>query len=426
MGKQVKKRKKQKPANPTRGMLVRQREDGTTTYTPLAKVNGKQKSLGTFEDLDEARAVRHAYFKHKAAKGERAPAQSGVFTVAELGALCLKDAPEWDVDRWRKRVLEMAEFAQWPAVEVGREHVQIWLDQMATTPIEKGVNAGELPTRATLTSALALLRRVFKWAAMPARKYVSRNPCEGVTIGNSTDQKPKTRRRQLDYLREPECQLLLDAPRHVLPLEPRTKFLVLLFSGARPADVWRLEWPCIDWANESIRFTSTKTSGQQNRDYIVHALPQLMAALREWHMHCGRRDEGLVFRNEDGQVYARGYDAGWPDKKSRQHRFKYEGGQVVEHWKDEAVRIERGYRHKLGITRDAPLYAFRHTLASHLLLGTKLFTGGRSWSREEVQSQLGHLDSKATEAYCRSLGILGKRASTESKAALKLQKKAER
>jgi integrase len=412
-----------KPRDPNKGIRIREREDGTLSYQALVKVDGKQISLGTHDTLTDAQADRHAFYKRRELEGRAVPKDSGILTVAELGALCLANAPEWDVDRWRKRVLERAEFAQWPATDVGQEHVQVWIDQMANTPIDYGPQRGEKPSRGTLHSALSLLRRVYKWAKMPARKYVSHNPCEGVTIGNSTDAKPRSRVRVLDYLREDECQKLLDAPRSKLPLEPRTKFLVLLFSGARPADVFRLTWDRIDWENESIHFTSTKTSKRRNNDYTVHALPQLMAALREWHMHCGRRTEGLVFRNEDGEVFARGYDAGWANKRYRQPKVKERGGVVVERKLAKEITVMEGYRAKVGITRDVPLYALRHSCASHLLLGTVSWTGGRQWSREEVQAQLGHLDSAATEWYMKSLGILGKRAASESKAALKLQKK---
>lgn len=390
-----------------KGVRRRVLGDGTEVFDPLVKIDGKQRSLGACPTPELAAAKRHAHFKILASEGVRVPRDTGVLTVAQLGAACL--SAEWDVDRWRARVLEMAEFAEWPANEVAPDDVQIWIDKMANTPIAVGRGKGELPTRGTLHSAISLLRRVFRWARMPARRYVTHNPVDGVTIGNSTDVKPKSKRNLLDYLREDEAKRLLDAGEDVIGLEPKTKFVVLMFSGARPSDVWRLSWDRIDWSAESIRFTSTKTSKVEAHDYTVHALPQLMAALRAWHMRCGRRASGLVFPSEDGQVYRRGYDAGWSDKRERR------GG--------EEVRVTPGYRTKLGIAREVPVYALRHTCACQLLLGGELFTGGRMWSREEVQSQLGHRDSKATEHYMRALGILGRRAARESKEALKAARK---
>ncbi len=106
--------------------------------------------------------------------------------------------------------------------------------------------------------------------------------------------------------------------------------------------------------------------------------------------------------------YFSDYDGGWADKRDRK------GG--------EDVKVYQGYRSKAGIARDVPLYALRHTCACQLLLGSQLFTGGRQWSREEIQSQLGHRDSKATEHYLRALGILGRRAALESREALKKNK----
>jgi integrase len=416
-------RKKTAPKKP-RGIRERVLSDGTRKYDPLVRIDGAKVTLGTCDTLDEAVAMRHAHFKALAKKGEPVRVDPGILTVRQLGNLCLKETgKEWDEDRWRARVLT-ASWADLPATQVTEDDVRVWLDDMARTPIATGSSAGELPTRGTLHSALSLLRRVYRWGRMPTRRYVTHNPAEHVTIGDSTDVKPKSNRRALDYLREGEAKRVMDA-RPTIPLEAWAKFMVLMFAGCRPSDLWRLTWDRVDWAAESIRFTSTKTSKQEARDYTVHALPQLMAALREWHLFCGRRETGLVFRNPDGGVFARGYDGGWSDKKFKQRRRKQVDGRVVETTKAEDVSVQRGLRHKMGITREVPLYALKHTLASHLLLGSDLFTGGRAWSREEVQSQLGHLDSSATEHYMRSLGILNRRASKESKAALKLQKSRE-
>lgn len=442
------------PEKPPKGIRRRVLGDGREVFDPLVKIKGKQKSLGTCDSLDEAIAMRHAYFQKLSKEGEHVPRDIGVLTVAQLGELCPMN--EWDVDRWRARVLEMAEFARWPATQVLPEHVQIWIDNMANTPIKVGRSAGELPTRGTLESAISLLRRVYRWARMPSRRYVTHNPAEGVTIGNSTDAKPKSKRNLLEYLWENEAKILLEASDAAIPLEPKTKFVVLMMSGARPSDVWRLRWERIDWSAESIRFTSAKTSKVEAHDYTVHALPQLMAALRKWHFSKGRPATGLVFPSidEDGNetIYPRGYDAGWADKLERRHRVWFvddtedgslsadstrpkqatrTGAEAKELRKQHGERrtskgklkVTPGWRSKLGIKREVPLYALRHTCACQLLLGSQLFTGGRQWSREEIQSQLGHRDSKATEHYMRALGILGRRAALESKAALQRVKK---
>lgn len=439
----MKRRKQSMP----KGIRRRELADGSEVFDPLVYIDGRKRTLGACQTLAEAQALRHAFFKQRASEGASVPRDIGVLTVAQLGDLCLSSS--WDVDRWRARVLEMAEFAHWPAPQVLDEHVQIWVDKMARTPIQSGRGAGELPTRGTVYSALSLLKRVYAWAKMPARRYVTHNPCDNVTIRNSTDIKPKSKRNVLDYLREHEARLLLEAKPETIPLEPKTKFITSMMSGARPSDVWRLRWERIDWSAETIRFTSTKTSKEEAHDYTVHALPQLMSALREWWLANGRPDSGLVFPSEDGQVYARGYDAAWSDKRERRHNVWYvdgtedgslsagtrpgkgalSGAAAKELRRERGERrvskrelaVTPGWRAKLGIKRQVPLYALRHTCACQLLLGSELFTGGRQWSREEIQSQLGHRDSKATEHYMRALGILGRRAAVESKAALKSQ-----
>lgn len=423
-------KRKPAPPPPPKGIRRRVNADGSVVFDPLVWVDvdgkRKQRSLGACDTFDEAVALRHAHFKKMARKGEPVRADPGILTVAQLGALALADAPEWDVDRWRARVLEMAEFATWPATQVTEEHVQVWVHQMATTPIATGRGKGKPPSRPTVYSALSLLRRVYRWGKMPARRYVTHNPAQHVTITNSTEVRLQSQRNALDYLREDEAQKLLEAPREVMPLEAKAKFCTIMVAGPRPIDVWRLRWERFDWRGECIRFTSSKTSRHGGSDYVVHPLPQLWAVLREWWLASGRPTAGLVFPagvNEDGseRVYARGYDADWQDKRARRksrRRPELHDGQELR----APLKVTPGWRSKLGIKRDVPLYALRHTAACHLLLGTPSFTGGRMWSREEVQAQLGHKDSAATEHYMLSLGILGRRAAAESKAALRRQR----
>lgn len=452
-------RKKPVVPPPPKGIRERVAKDGTIKFLALATLErGKQRSLGTYDTFDEAVAARAAYFARIAQQGNPAPrADSGILTVNQLGRACLQAmaAPAWDVNRWEVRVAT-AKWADWPAVQLSRENVQVWIDEMANTPIASGRSAGELPTRATLHSALSLLRRVYRWAQKPARKLVTHNPADGVTIGNSTDAKPRTRRFAFDYLREDEARLLLEATPNRLPLHAKAKFVMLMIAGARPKDVWGLEWPAVDWRAQAIQFSSTKTQHHGASDYVVHPLPQLMSVLREWWLACGRPTAGLVFPagvRQDGtqRRYARGYDAGWQDTKERRrsvwhvdhtldrslsadgtNNAKERGGAEARRLrrlhgerreKRSELSVRRGWRSKLGITRDVPLYALRHTCASHLLLGTELFTGGRAWDPVEVQSQLGHKDIKATERYMVALGIRAHRAAKESRVALALQKK---
>jgi integrase len=450
--------RKPKPPKKPKGVRERVLDDGTTRYLAYVTVAGKQKALGTCDTFNEAVALRHAYFealKAKAAEtGQVVRMDPGILTVAQLGALCLQAGSEdWDGRRWR-RIVETADFAGWPASEVNERHVRLWIAKLAKTPIASGRSAGQRPTRPTVASALSLLRRVYRWGAMPEREYVTHNPAERVTIGESTELKLKTNRNILDYLREDEARAVLESKK--LPLRRRAMFVMLMIAGPRPKDLWRLAWDRVDWKAESIRFTSTKTAAEVSSDYTVHPLPLLMAVLREWWLASGRPAHGLIFpagTRKDGtqKTFGNGYDAGWQDKRERRTRVWYvdntedgslsadstrpkkatvtgEQGKHLRRLYGERrtskgeLKVTPGWRSKLGITRDVPLYALRHTCACHLLLGTPLFTGGRMWSREEVQAQLGHKSSDATERYMLALGIKARRAAIESRAALKAVK----
>lgn len=410
-----------------KGVRKRTLKNGSVVYDALVYEKRKQILLGVCDTVSEAEALRHAYFHCRVEEGESIPHDTGILTLRELGHLYLDTlspvALKTNKSRWKARVADLAEFIDWPLSQIDENHVRIWVDRMCETPIATGKSAGELPGRTTVQSSIDLLRAAFRWAAMPRQGYVTTNPVANVTIKSSTTTKPKGTKWLFDYLREDEAKKLMETD--VLGLEPKTKFLVLMFSGARPSDVWRLEWQRIDWSAETVEFGNKKTG----RPYVVNMLPQLAAALREWWLASGRRQRGLVFPSgATDEVYADGYDAGWADKKERRHwswRVKGEREHTRDaagehrHNKKEHVAVTPGYRTKVGIRRPVPLYALKHTLACHLLLGTPLFTGGRRWSREEIQSQLGHKSSKATERYMLALGLASRRAAEESREALK-------
>jgi integrase len=463
----VKKRRPPPPPPPQpeklpTGIRRKPNKDGSVSYLAYAYEGGAQISLGARDSVDAAVALRLAYYQVKANEGLPTPEDLGILTLRQLGALYFDQfGQKWDKRRWSARIEGMAEFIDWPITQIGQEHVRRWIAKMAATPIASGKNAGEKPTRGTLHSAIVLLRTVFAWACMPDQGYLTINPCPAheVTIKSSTRERPKSRRNVFDYLREDEARLL-NEPKIEIPLAQLTKFRVLMWAGPRPIDAWRLSWPDIDWSTDIVKFGSSKTSHDQITEYFVHMLPQLAAGLREWWLACGRPKRGLVFPSgsfdEKGNElpYTSGYDAGWQDKSERRQWVYYvdntedgslsadstrpkratrTGAQAKElrrlHGERKKsvgeLKVTPGWRSKLGITRDVPLYALRHTCACNLLLGTDYFVGGRTWTREEVQSQLGHKDSSATEFYLRALGLASRKAVVESREALK-KKRSER
>ena len=406
-------------------------------YDAYAYEKGERITLGNCDTPAEAEALRYAYFQQKAAEGEPVPDTSGVLTLRQLGALYFTQyGTRKERDRWAARIEGMAEFIDWPITQIDEHACRLWIAKMAKTPIAKGRNAGLLPTRLTINSSTSLLRSVFGWACMPEQGYLTRNPMplKEVTLSTSTKQRLESGRDKFDYLREAEALKLWNAPERLVPLRAKTIFLTLMLSGARPGAIWALDWADIDWASRRMRIQDLKNRHREITHYEIHMLPQLFETLAKWHLRCGRRSTGLVFQGPKGKPHAEGYDAGWSDVSYRPSLFRVNPngkhkdgkGHPADKIKSEEVKVRRGYRSKLGITRDAPLYSLRHTLGCNLLLGTQFFTGGRAWSREEVQGQLGHKDPKATEHYMRALGIRSHRAAQETAEALRTARKAKR
>lgn len=406
-----------------KGIYERVTREGETKYDAIVSRSDGGKSstlhLGTRDELGDAVALRNAYHNKVANKaGADSVAAPGMLTVRQLGAMALEKAPKHKRTRWNGRVCRAA-FIDWPATQVTELEIQKWVDDQANELIATGRNAGETPCYNTVFLALCLLRTVYKWGAMPKRRYVTHNPALHVTISSSTDAVLKSNRNLFDYLREADAIRVIQGESKI-GLEPWVKFMVSMFSGARPGDVWRARWERVDWDVKSIQFTSAKTSKRESRDYTVHMLSPLFMALRKWWMRHGQPTSGLIFPSATtGEAYASGYDAGWQDiKQKRKYSWVRADGTLGTN-KETEVRVTPGYRSKLGITRDVPLYSLRHTCACNLLLGTKTFTGGRTWSREEVQSHLGHTGPEATEHYMRALSIAGHRAVKESREAIR-------
>ena len=215
-----------------------------------------------------------------------------------------------------------------------------------------------------------------------------------------------------DYLHEPEVRRILDSGD--LHQRPRTAFVLLAFTGARPMDLYRLGWDSVDISAATVRYWSHK----RDRFYVAHMLPNALDVLRTWWLASGRPSTGLLFPGAGGEPHADGYDWGWPDKREKKHvRWSLADGSTTGRKEDE-VTVTPGWRSRIGIRRDLPLYSLRHTAASHLLLGTELFTGGRRWSLEEVASFLGHADLSTVRRYAVSLGLASQRAVEESRVAL--------
>jgi integrase len=380
-------------------------------YDVIVSVDGKKKTLHSGDDRLKAEAVLARWHFRRRQGGHRVPDKSGIITMRKLGELYVAELPRERqaeaASRWRARV-DTGEWADWPIAQVGERAVRKWVDRMARTPVKSGKSAGKLPKRQTIQNALNLLRGAFRWAII--EEHAVSNPAEKVSIRGSTVARPEssTVGEAFDYLRADEVQRILDA---AIPLKPKTAFVLLAFTGARPKDLYLLTWDRVDVRAATIRYRTHK----KGRDYVVHMLPPALEAIRAWWMAAGQPVMGLVFPGVDPdtkrpRAHTKGYDWGWSTTSGKRRV-------------GDADEPYAGYRERMGIKRVVPLYSLRHSAASHLLLGTPIYTGGRRWSQEEVASQLGHGDLSTVRRYVVALGIASQRAVEESREALKSGKK---
>jgi integrase len=388
-------------------------KDGTQRFDVLVYKDGKKITLaGGLKSQAEADVYLLAYQQERAEHGLFVPLDSGVMTVRRLGELYLaavnKRTAKTDRRRWNARVLP-AEFIDWPLTQLSEQAVRRWIDTMARTEVQVGKAKGQRPSRGTLATALAVLRSALKYGVMHG--HIDTNVAKRVTIGDSTMAAPKGTAQGdgYDYLHEAEVRRLLDA--ESLPQRQRTAFVLLAFTGARPMDLYRLTWDRVDVGGATVRYHSHK----RDRDYTAHLLPQAHQVLRAWWIASGRPGEGLVFPGKGGAPHTDGYDWGWADSTGRLQWSNRLRDGSLQRGKAEEITVQPGWRSKIGIRRELPLYSLRHTAASHLLLGTPLFTGGRRWSMEEVASFLGHADMSTVRRYCVALGIASMRAVEESR-----------
>lgn len=391
--------------------------DGSKRWDVLTKEGGKQSTLkGGLKTLAEAESWQAEHIRERAQVGLFVPYDTGVTTVRQLGHLYLnsltKEKLVTDKSRWAARV-ESAEFIDWPLTQLNEQAVSRWIDTMATTEITTGKSKGKRPERTTLQNSLNLLRGALRWAKIHG--HVPVNVAMNVTIRDSTTAAVSSGIDDFDYLRVDEVTRILKSER--LPQRQRVAYTLLMFTGARPKDLYLLTWDRVDVAGATIAFRTHKKS----RDYLAHLLPPALDAVREWWIRSGRPSKGLMFVGPKGRPHAKGYDWGWADKMEKRHWKKLLKKTGVKKRFDSRhpAKVTPGWRHKVGITRPVALYCMRHTCASHLLLGTQMFSGGRRWSEAEIASHLGHADLTTVKRYMVALGISSKLAVEESRAALK-------
>jgi integrase len=362
---------------------------GRLRFRARALINGERKSLGLYDTPEEAGKV------YAATLDQLAGEERGVTLVAwgekwlqRRGSDGLHRAQHKAVSTWKTHVA-CAHFACWPMRRIGRTDVVRWIRELLRKPATRAKTSGppgrrvvelkELDrtlSRQTAINALALLRRALNDAADEG--LIPGNVALGVGV-------PRVPRSDegWTYLSAAE---IADVFGVELTDEQRAIFTVAIFVGMRAGELWGLRWAdvILDGARPEIvvrySYRGPTKSGKVRR---VPLLRQAREGLEAWRRAKPAIGSALVFPADGGGCHAEGFEAGW-------------------------ARVRR----LACIDRRVRFHDFRHTCASHLIMGT----WGRAWRLEEVQAMLGHGSRTTTERYAHLApeGLHGARDATDA------------
>lgn len=326
---------------------------------------GERVSLGVYDSPEDAKYAVDAF----RARLRGAPAK--VVTLRIYGERWLDRREtngfhrnvDKDRARWR-RYIATADFAGKAIRDITRRDVVSWahmlLHTAATKPAKGQERApkGESIRRQTVTNALSLLRTALRDACDDG--LISANPAADV----------KTPRRaeapsEWTYLDAEEIATVTNSAR--IPEGKRAIFTVAIYTGLRKGELFGLRWADVDM--KARRLTVRRSHGhattKSGKTREVPLLPPALAALETLRRKRPALPGAYVFAARDGGRFSEHYDAEWKKRWSRE--------------------LER--RHKF--------HAFRHTCASHLVMGT----WGLALSMAEVAAWLGHSSTTTTGRY---------------------------
>lgn len=297
------------------------------------------------------------------------------------------------IDRERNRFekhLATAEFAEWPLEAITRGDVQQWVREIASGKAEGPRAKGQRRSKRTVQRALALLRLILGAAVEAGVLTVS--PAEGIRL-------PREEQTEEEWqiLSASEVELLRTTTK--IPIRAHSTFVVAVFTGLRPGELWGLRWEDIRLAGtphlvvSRSRDRGTKGGRVRHVPLLAPALEMLerwradeIARARAEGKKSARLLRGLVWGRESGRHHASGYDSDWSNRKNGRPGREY---------------TQLGYRWRAGIDTEVPLKDLRHTCASHLLRGSWVAKGwiDRPLRMEEVSQWLGHSSVAVTERF---------------------------
>lgn len=362
--------------------------------------------LGIYDTEDAANAaLDEAEAFHRSQAKARGPGASLLgFGRAWLGRV-EEDEDRAGVDRERSRFeshIATAPFAEWPIASISQRDVQRWVRDLSKKLAEGPRGDGKRKvSRGTVLNVLNLLRSILRSAIED--EIIDVSPASGVVV---------KRERRTD---EPWTWLSIEEIDRVMTVEgisvrARAAFVLAIFSGMRPGEMWGLRWADVLPDEIVVRHSRSKaTKGGRVRrvPLLAPARTELDRWRAAWSIDEGHdeprtkiRPTDLVFPGELGAHHDDGYDAGWAGKRERAqtHASRAEEQRTGR----KVYRVRPGARERIGFNRPVRLYDLRHTCASHLVNGR--WWVERRWIRaplrlEDVQRWLGHESITTTERY---------------------------
>lgn len=336
-----------------------------------ASLTGRQKWSGSYPTREMADEQRRAAL-HLAAKGELVP-DAGL-TLGEYGARWLAGCRHRTVDddrsRWR-RFIAKRPIADMALGDIKPGHIKRCMESVSRTHKLVPTSGKRFARKTTnqpigaqtVRHVFGLLQRCFREAIVDG--HVTQNPCAGYRLPANPEKQRLA--EAANYLSEDEIELLLSSS---LPLRARLIYEVAIFTGLRAGELWGLRWEDLELEGPRPRCVirhsfDGPTKNNKTRSFFL--LPRARAALLRWRDLTERSAASdLVFSGPKGRMHTDGYDAGWSK-----------------------------HRDQLGLRRELTFHALRHTLASHLVMGT----WGRQWQINQVSQYIGHSSIGVTQRY---------------------------
>jgi integrase len=339
--------------------------DGRTRYLPMVPDGrGGERACGEPCDTPEAAELaRAAGLKavNRIAAGE---------TLGEYGERWLarvageqRNSRSW-LSSWKNHVAT-TELGKTFVSELDRAAVRDWSRELAGKKSKRGT----LLSWQSRKHALGLVRRCCAEAVEDG--LLAANPASELKM-------KKQGKVAWTYLELDELAAVLALPE--LTDDQREAIEWSAYLGLRQGELCALQWRDLELDARVIRVRRSwdrpATKNGDPRD--VSIIPEALAVIerRRARLLRSAKPSSLVFPNELGEMWSKGYDFGWGDRRNH-------GGKSIPE--------------RAGITdRNVTWHALRHTHASHLVSGS--FSVG-PWELELVRDQLGHSSVEETERY---------------------------